>query len=105
MEQQLCPEVSVTASDTNGTGKPTQATDLPGVATIQVTAEDKVTIRTYTINFTVVTLESIAITTPASKLSYYVGETLNIRVSSSTEEPIATVCITAAGSCRKYKWL
>ncbi len=46
------PSVQVTTSDANATTNITQATTLPGVATIVVTAEDGTTTKTYTVTFT-----------------------------------------------------
>lgn len=46
------PSVQVTTSDANATTNITQATTLPGVATIAVTAEDGTTTKTYTVTFT-----------------------------------------------------
>ena len=45
------PSVQVTTSDANATTNITQATTLPGVATIVVTAEDGTTTKTYTVTF------------------------------------------------------
>ncbi|HHV99934.1 MAG TPA: hypothetical protein GXX36_10270, partial [Clostridiaceae bacterium] len=72
------PVVTATSIDSNATVTITQAAGLPGTATVEVTAEDRITIRTYIVNFTVAVLESIAITNPANKLTYYVGEMLDI---------------------------
>ncbi|MBI9068299.1 MAG: choice-of-anchor J domain-containing protein [Salinivirgaceae bacterium] len=47
------PVVTAVAIDLNATVVPTQTTELPGTATILVTAEDGVTNLTYTVNFTV----------------------------------------------------
>lgn len=46
------PSVQVTTSDASATTNITQATTLPGVATIVVTAEDGTTTKTYTVTFT-----------------------------------------------------
>lgn len=46
------PSVQVTTSDANATTNITQATTLPGTATIVVTAEDGTTTKTYTVTFT-----------------------------------------------------
>lgn len=46
------PSVQVTTSDANATTNITQATTLPGMATIVVTAEDGTTTKTYTVTFT-----------------------------------------------------
>jgi hypothetical protein len=46
------PSVQVTTSDANATTNITQATTLPGVATIVVTADDGTTTKTYTVTFT-----------------------------------------------------
>ncbi len=49
------PVVTATATDANATVEVTDATELPGSATILVTAEDGTTTSTYTVNFTVAT--------------------------------------------------
>ena len=49
------PVVTATATDVNATFEVTDATELPGSATILVTAEDGTSERTYTVNFTVAT--------------------------------------------------
>ena len=49
------PTVAATPTDTNATVVITQATELPGTATIVVTAEDGETRQTYTVEFTNVT--------------------------------------------------
>lgn len=46
------PMVAATANDNNATVSITQATSLPGTATIVVTAEDGTTTKTYTVTFT-----------------------------------------------------
>lgn len=46
------PTVAATTNDNNATTNITQATTLPGVATIVVTAEDGTTTKTYTVTFT-----------------------------------------------------
>ncbi len=45
------PVVGATPSDTNATTEITQATSLPGTATVLVTAEDTITTNLYTVNF------------------------------------------------------
>ena len=45
------PSISATAADTRATVLITQATAIPGTATVRVTAEDGTTLVTYTINF------------------------------------------------------
>lgn len=45
------PVVGATPADTNATVLINQATSLPGVATVDVTAEDGTTMNTYTVNF------------------------------------------------------
>jgi hypothetical protein len=46
------PTVSATAEDTNATVLITNANEIPGTATIKVTAEDGITVLTYYVNFT-----------------------------------------------------
>ena len=73
--------VSATSNDTKASVSVTQASVLPGSATVEVTAEDGTTSQTYTVHFTLeapVTLESIAVTTPPDKTTYYVGEVLDL---------------------------
>lgn len=45
------PVVGATTTDPNATANITQATDLPGVANVLVTAEDGIATNTYTVNF------------------------------------------------------
>lgn len=47
------PEVTATATDENADAQVSNAESLPGTASVLVTAEDGVTTKTYTINFTV----------------------------------------------------
>jgi hypothetical protein len=47
------PSVTATTADSKATKVITDATNLPGTATIEITAEDGTTKKTYTINFTV----------------------------------------------------
>jgi hypothetical protein len=54
------PEVTATLSDTNAAMVITEATGLPGSTTVEVTAEDGATSKTYTINFTAYTPSSDA---------------------------------------------
>ncbi|HHW49816.1 MAG TPA: hypothetical protein GXX14_14530, partial [Clostridiaceae bacterium] len=72
------PTVTAVANDAKAKVEITQAVGLPGAATIKVTAEDDVTTRIYEVNFTVAVLKSIEITNLPMKLTYYVGEMLNI---------------------------
>lgn len=52
------PAISATVNDSNAIATVTQAAILPGSATILVTAEDGVTTKTYTVNFTVASVPS-----------------------------------------------
>ncbi|MDF2522951.1 MAG: putative S-layer protein [Clostridiales bacterium] len=53
------PVVVATVNDTGkATANVTQATGLPGIATIVVTAQDGITVKVYTVNFTVATIKS-----------------------------------------------
>lgn len=49
------PVVTVTCTDSNADAVITNATELPGTTTVEVTAEDGVTTETYHVNFTVAT--------------------------------------------------
>ena len=62
---------TITASNITGFDSTTA-----GTKTLTITAGGKTA--TYTVNVEAVTLSSIAIKTPATKLSYYVGEPLDI---------------------------
>lgn len=46
------PEVTATANSSNATAVVTQAADIPGTATILVTAEDGIAVKTYSVSFT-----------------------------------------------------
>lgn len=56
------PVVTAVAQDSNATVVVTNASGLPGTATIQVTAVDAVTSQTYTINFSVIPDQGVALT-------------------------------------------
>ncbi|TDT51977.1 glycoside hydrolase family 2 TIM barrel-domain containing protein [Fonticella tunisiensis] len=62
------PEVTAAPVDENATVSVTQAEGVPGTAKIVVTAEDGVTTKTYTINFTKETLESASLTVDNTNL-------------------------------------
>ncbi|MBQ9339761.1 MAG: hypothetical protein IJS13_05455 [Paludibacteraceae bacterium] len=49
----IVPTVAATANESHATVNISQATSLPGIATVNVTAEDGTTTKVYTINFTV----------------------------------------------------
>jgi len=54
------PTITATASGTHAVVSVTQATSLPGTATVRVTAQDGTTVRTYTVSFTTTTPSSDA---------------------------------------------
>ncbi len=55
----VVPTVTATATDANATVEVTNAADLPGTTTIDVTAEDGTTTMTYSVEFTLATTVSI----------------------------------------------
>ena len=79
------PTVTAIVNEPNATVVITDATELPGTSTIEVTAEDGVTVTTYKVNFTVAALGIENIT---SKGSVYPNPTtgiLNIEYSTAIE--------------------